>query len=525
MNDSSIISESPTNNALERLFELSLDMLSVVSFDGYFLLINPAFAKTLGYKPAELKNAYIFNFIHPDDIESTTAELSRLNEGHITFSFSNRYRCKAGHYRWLEWRAQPDVETKLIYAVTRDITEQKRAKEALHLTLHKNTKQLNITTQDFFREIRARQETYRALIASEQRYRALVSIVPVGVFYTDEAGNLLYINDKWRDITGIDEANVNLADWLSSALAEDKLRVLSQWHSCLHYKSDFAADFCCSYQNKILFLAIEALAQFDEQQQFTGYIGTLSDLTRIYEAEKKSEQMRRDFAHYDRLSMAGELATGIAHEINQPLTAIMQYAGGCRQRLVDYKLPEGTHEALDRICSLAAKSADIIHRLRDFLHSGEVSRASVSIRHLIEEIMPLIEFRLNKYHIKLVLDIDPAVPTIYGDKIQLQQVLINLIGNAIDSLKINLREDSCIKIVGRYRQKKNLVYLGVIDNGMGVREDIQEKIFERFISTKAKGMGIGLSITRSIIEAHGGHIYMNSVPNVRTEFNIELPVS
>ncbi|MCH9769993.1 MAG: PAS domain S-box protein, partial [Gammaproteobacteria bacterium] len=519
-----LVNTPSIENHLKHLFMLSHDMLCAADRDGYFCILNPAASKILGYSLQELFSQPLTDFIHPDDLEKTQAEVAKFGEGYKTVGFENRYRCKAGHYIWLEWSAQADPETGLTYATARDITSRKCMQEMLTTTLNKNAEQLNLTAQELVNEVRERQKTYRALINSERRFDSLTAIVPAGVFSTNANGEIIYVNQRWRDITGLDADIILKTHWINALHLEDQADVTTCWGKSLATKTEFKIEFHYSRDGETVFVIAEACPQFNTNDEFTGFIGTITDITQLRKIEKKNTQIRSELAEYDNFSIAGELANGIAHEINQPLTAIMQYVGGCRQRLINIETPTGTMEALECIGQLAKKSAAIIYRLRDFLVTGKLIKKPCHIKKIIADIMPIITFNLKKHKVKLELSPNNELAKIYADPIQIQQVFLNLIRNSMDALVENKIAKPKITIRAKPDNTKKYLNISITDNGGGIPPHMTNKIFEHFVSSKANGMGIGLSISKSIIEAHDGKIYATSKHNI-TEFHVSLPLA
>jgi signal transduction histidine kinase len=221
----------------------------------------------------------------------------------------------------------------------------------------------------------------------------------------------------------------------------------------------------------------------------------------------------------------GEMASGIAHEVNQPLAAIASYTQASLN-LINTEHPDllKLTEILSKTQQQALRAGQIIHRMREFVKSHSKHRSKVDINALIHEAVCLCVAELKQHNIKLVFDLDSDLPTLLVDLIQIEQVLINLIRNSIDALQsLPAQQQRQIAIQSRLTAD-NALEIRVKDNGPGLDEDQQQKILTPFYTTKANGMGMGLSISRSLIEAHEGTLHFNSEPGKGTTFYFTLPI-
>ncbi len=240
-------------------------------------------------------------------------------------------------------------------------------------------------------------------------------------------------------------------------------------------------------------------------------------------AQEQALTHQAELAHVARLSTMGEMASGLAHELNQPLSAINTYVQGCIRLL---KMEKNDPEALINALQLTAQQADraggIIRRLRSFVRKGESHKTYTDINHIVNEVTGFLESQLRNNQVTLTLDLEEELPPVLADIIQIEQVLINLLKNGIEAMSGN--ENPSIKVSTRL--KDNLfVELCVIDSGHGISEDKLKRIFNPFFTTKTSGMGMGLSISSSIIEAHDGKLYAENNPATGARFCFTLPVT
>jgi two-component system, LuxR family, sensor kinase FixL len=241
-----------------------------------------------------------------------------------------------------------------------------------------------------------------------------------------------------------------------------------------------------------------------DQRYFTGFIRDLTDRQRT---EARLQELQAELVHVSRLTAMGEMASTLAHELNQPLTAIANYMKGSRRLLEDSTDGNAAtaRDAIDKAAAQALRAGDIIRRLRDFVARGESERSAESARKLIEEASALALVGAKNLGIRTTFRLDPAVDLVLVDKIQIQQVLLNLVRNAIEAMEgANLRE---LTISAKATDADTAV-IGVTDTGTGIAPEVANQLFQPFTTTKAAGMGVGLSICRTIIEAHGGQIWV-----------------
>nr|WP_237438402.1 PAS domain S-box protein [Alteraurantiacibacter buctensis] len=239
-----------------------------------------------------------------------------------------------------------------------------------------------------------------------------------------------------------------------------------------------------------------------EGHYFTGFV---RDLTERQQTETRLQELQTELVHVSRLTALGEMASALAHELNQPLSAIGNYLMGSRTLLERDEVPLArVAEAVDRAGREALRAGEIIRRLRDFVARGETERRVENLPKLIEEASALALVGAKEHGVRVRFEMDPAVDHVLVDKVQVQQVVLNLIRNAIDAMSDTAgRRDLAVIVT---RAPGGMAQVSVSDTGPGIAPDVAERLFQPFVTTKQAGMGVGLSICRTIVEAHGGHI-------------------
>jgi two-component system sensor kinase FixL len=359
---------------------------------------------------------------------------------------------------------------------------------------------------------------------AESHLRSILATVPDAMLVIDEAGSILSFSAAAEKMFGYSEADVvgrNVKMLMPSPDRERHDQYLANYLETGKRKIIGIGRVTTALHRDGNTFPIELAvgeAKMGDKRIFTGFI---RDLTERQLTLLRLQDLQSELAHVGRVSEMGTLASSLAHELNQPLTAVASYCEGARdllQTAPDAETLAMAREALDEAAKQAVRAGQIVRRLRDFMSHGETERRVESLQRLINEANALALVGSREHGIDLQMSLDPAADLVFVDRIQVQQVLVNLIRNAIDAMIDSPRRALSIATRG----KDGFVEVIVTDTGSGIAEPIAAQLFQPFVTSKQNGMGIGLSICRTIVEAHGGRIWFEPADGGGTAFHFTL---
>ena len=376
---------------------------------------------------------------------------------------------------------------------------------------------------DLQREIDKRLQTESALRESEEKYRGLVETLNDIVYATDLEGKFTFISQSATNLAGYTPAELIGKNFLDYVHPHYKQFVMERFANGIQTRRIFSteAEFI-KKDGSTVFLEINGGPLFDADNKLIGRIGSARDITRRREEERYRQELEVKALNQSKMAALGEIATGIAHEINQPLSYIrVIYESTLNDFEMDQvdkdELKEDFTEALRQV----RRITHIINHLRTFGHSNNREFENVSLSKVLDSTMILMGPKINNTRFTLQQDIAPNLPMVFGNAINLEQVFINLIQNSLNAMEG--RKEGKIHI--RMHPDGERIVVQYSDNGPGVPIEIQDRIFEPFFTTSevGKGTGLGLSIIFGIIEEHNGTIDFESTPNHGITFTIKLP--
>jgi two-component system sensor kinase FixL len=255
------------------------------------------------------------------------------------------------------------------------------------------------------------------------------------------------------------------------------------------------------------------------------YVAQVEDLTDRLKAERDASEIREKLAHVTRVHMIGEMAAGIAHEINQPLAAIATYAQASR-RMIEGGMVASDEvlDAMNKISRQARRAGEVIASLRSLVRKRSSTRREVDVDRLIRDVVQLAEMDSRMCDTSINLDLESGLPRVLADPVQIQQVILNLLLNGIEAMGCPDCPDKSLTVSAKLAVDHS-VQISVKDQGAGISQEAEDSMFRSFFTTKESGMGMGLVISRSILNAHGGSLWFTRNPNEGTTFHLSIPVS
>jgi PAS domain S-box-containing protein len=382
-------------------------------------------------------------------------------------------------------------------------------------------------------DVTERRQLEQVLRDREERSRLLVESIPQLAWRISPDGLEVECNRRWHEYTGQTPAEVQAHGWLAVVHPDDLFRVIELTaHTArtlepykLEYRLRRASDNCYRWH---LVRTVPMLGNDGELICWFGSATDIEDLKRAQEVLQRAHQEERrrhrdELAHVARLSMMGEMAAGLAHELNQPLHAIKNYARGSVWRVS--KGTEIDHEllaALEQTCKEADRASEIIGRVRRFIRKGDPQIAAVALNALIEEVVMLAQPDIEAHRATVVLELAKQLPSVAADSIQIEQVVMNLVRNGLESMNQTADVRRILTIATTHQPQG--VRIDVCDCGSGLREEDLDKIFEPFYTTKPGGMGMGLAISSSIVRSHGGRLWASIDQDRGATFHVLLPL-
>jgi len=368
------------------------------------------------------------------------------------------------------------------------------------------------------------QQLYENLHQGEEELRDVINAVPAHVWRAKPDGEVDFVNERLQQFVGVPPEGLLGWNWQSMLHPDDRACFVAGWRAAVKDGRGNEDEVRLRRADgKYCWFLMRNVPLRNESGDVVKWYGSgveIEDRKRAEQERQRLHQLESDLAHTNRVSMMGELTASLAHEINQPIAAAAASAMACvrwlRRETPD--IPEASGAA-SKIASDVRRASDIIERVRSLYRGDTVKREPVNVNEIIQDMIVLLRDAANRNSISIRTELDLGLPMIAADCVQLQQVLMNLMLNAIDAMK-GTRGD--LTVTSR-RTKDGQILITVSDSGCGLPVDWSERLFEAFFTTKPQGTGMGLSISRRIVESHGGRLWASDNAVRGATFQFTLP--
>jgi PAS domain S-box-containing protein len=407
-----------------------------------------------------------------------------------------------------------------------EINQRQRAEAALRDANAELERRVAARTADLQDEVIRRRNTEATLRASEERWRSMFEASAVGIAVLDRQHHFAATNAAFQKMLGYSGEELQSLGPMDITHEEDREITQKMIEDAQSGKrQDYPSEKrYCRKDGKMIWARVSAAHTLDSRGSLEGGIpAIIEDITERKRAEVDLHNVREALSRTTRLTMMGELAASIAHEINQPLGAIIMNGNACRRFLaiVPPDLDE-VKDGLDAVISDGNRASEVLSRIRAMLKNAAPERGQVDVNRTITEVLALTRQELQQHRVSVQAELHPNLPTILADRVQLQQVVLNLVMNGIDAMR-TITERSRILTVRSQLDDRNNIVVNVADSGVGLDAENRERIFDTFFTTKAAGMGMGLAISKSIIEAHHGRLWAAPGCPIGAIFAFALP--
>lgn len=434
--------------------------------------------------------------VHSDDRDGVALSMAKATTGDGNYEHVHRRVLADGQVRWIAARGRVEFDAHRrpvkLRGVALDITARKLAEEQVR--------------------------------ESERRFLSTVNSAPILIWMSDPGKRCVFANQPWLEFLGRTMGQVMGDGWAESVHPDDLANCLKTYDEAFDARKPFMMEQRMRrYDGQYRWILAHAVARYDARKQFLGYIGSCVDVTERKEAEAEAQRSKQELAHVSRVSTLGALAGSLAHELRQPLAAIVVNAEAARRLMDDqHQNDEEVLDALNDIAKQGRRAGRIIAEMRAMLKKDPGQMAAQNMNLVVKAVLEMVRNDLVTGRVTLVLRLDPLLPPVYGQAVQLQQVVLNLVLNACDAMSEEPVDQRKLTIQSR-RMAGNEVEISVVDTGPGFSEEMFLNAFEPFRTTKAKGLGLGLAICRSIITAHGGRFVVANNGDKGAAIRFTLP--
>ena len=437
--------------------------------------------------------------VHQDDFKRCLEVYTTAFDARQPFVMQYRLRRNDGEYRWISDQGVPRYDPQGRFAgyigSCVDVTE--------------------LVNKD------------QALRESEERMRVAAEAINLGIWEWDLTKDEIWATNARRALVGWPASGkIALNDFMRRLHPEDRDRVQQIIDDAIHSGEDFDSEYRLILPDGVVrWMSTRGSVQFDSAGKPARLLGISMDITARKQAELDAQRGRAELSHLSRVALMGEMSASIAHELNQPLAGILSNAAA-GQRFIDRGDVDQREirELLGDIIADSRRASDVVRGIRGMVKKEKMARRSVDLNEVVTDALRMASPDALLHSCQLETSLDPNLPAIQGDPVQLQQVLLNLAINAFDAMR-EIPASKRKVVIATQSRGDGTVRASVRDYGVGVSEEMQNRLFDPFVSTKTEGLGMGLAIVRSIVESHGGTITAENADGGGTRFEFVVPVN
>jgi PAS domain S-box-containing protein len=485
---------SETN--LRQIVDSIPGLICSMSPSGEIEQLNRPLLEYFGKTSEELKGWKMTDAVHPDDLHEVINAFTYSVTTGTPYAIEHRCRRADGIYRWFQVRASAvhDMDNNICgwYVLLTDIEDRKLAEEALQI------RELNLLQ--------------------------ITETIPEMLWSASADGAVDYCNGRLLDYTGFSLEQVLSDGWTNFLHPDDVEPTVEVWKSCLKSGAPYRVEVRTFHaaDNTYRWCVTRALPLLDQEGRIVKWHGTVVDMHDWKQAQEELRNTQAELARIMRVMTIGQLTASIAHEVSQPLSGIIMNAGTCLRMLKsDPPNIEGAQETVQRTIRDSNRASEVITRLRTLFSKKQTEVEPLDLNEAAREVIALLSGELERNSVILKQEFSDRLPTVNGDRVQLQQVVLNLLRNASDAM--TSIEDRPRQIVLRTELEGEHVRLSVQDSGVGFTPEVAGQMFDSFYTTKSDGMGVGLSVSRSIIEANRGRLWATANEGPGATFAFSIP--
>lgn len=485
--------------SFQTLFDAAADAMLLIDTSAQITAANPVAKKILAF----------------DAVEIVGLKISAL----MPLRYQETYLCQ-----FAQFLGNPQVQTmgSELIALSHD---NKELLVNIKLGPLKIEQQLYILA--IFNLADRRNKISEALRTSEERLRLAKQAAGLGVFDFDSNHNMMHWDERMRELWGAEsDKRVSYNRFVTAIHPEDRAARLAALNSAIdpHGNGEYNAEYRVMNPIDGIERWVAAVGRMHfEDGHATRLVGVARDITEQKNMEKKLQDHRTESETLFTQQVAAQTVSAIAHEINQPLAAISAYSEVALHELQsDHIDPENLKHALEGCVAQAQRAGSSLHELLAFLQKGRLETESMDFSHIIKEALNITK-SYGYRGFNPILQLEQNLPPIMGNRIQIVKVLVNLLRNAMEAMRSAGTSPPTITIIVKTNKDKNMVHATVQDNGLGIDNETAQRIFEPFFTTKDSGIGMGLAISRALIEANGGQLWLELSAKPKAVFHFTLP--